>query len=81
MAARFAAERPFPGPPLAVEVMINQTGPSSNDLTAAEMPMRKLSVFNNITLDGYLTGPNGDMSWAHEGGGMKANAADERTEQ
>ncbi len=29
--------------------------------------MRKLIVFNSITLDGYFTGANGDMSWAHEG--------------
>lgn len=29
--------------------------------------MRKLSVFNSVTLDGYFTGPDGDMSWAHEG--------------
>ena len=28
--------------------------------------MRKLVVFNQITLDGYFTGPNGDMSWAHK---------------
>jgi dihydrofolate reductase len=28
--------------------------------------MRKLSVFNNVTLDGYFTDNNGDMSWAHE---------------
>jgi dihydrofolate reductase len=27
--------------------------------------MRKLIVFNNITLDGYFTDKNGDMSWAH----------------
>lgn len=27
--------------------------------------MRKLSVFNHVTLDGYFTGPNGDFSWAH----------------
>jgi dihydrofolate reductase len=27
--------------------------------------MRKLIVFNNITLDGYFTDRNGDMSWAH----------------
>ena len=26
--------------------------------------MRKLLVFNNITLDGYFTGPNGDLGWA-----------------
>lgn len=29
--------------------------------------MRKLSVFNHVTLDGYFTGENGDMSWAHNG--------------
>lgn len=27
--------------------------------------MRKLIVFNNITLDGYFTGASGDFSWAH----------------
>lgn len=27
--------------------------------------MRRLIVFNNITLDGYFTGVNGDFSWAH----------------
>jgi dihydrofolate reductase len=26
--------------------------------------MRKLVVFNNVTLDGYFAGPNGDFSWA-----------------
>jgi len=26
--------------------------------------MRKLAVFNQVTLDGYFTGPNGDLSWA-----------------
>jgi dihydrofolate reductase len=29
--------------------------------------MRKLVVFNNVTLDGYFTGVNGDFSWAHSG--------------
>ena len=28
--------------------------------------MRKLIVFNSITLDGYFTDANGDMSWAHK---------------
>jgi dihydrofolate reductase len=28
--------------------------------------MRKLVVFNNVTLDGYFTDRNGDMSWAHK---------------
>ncbi len=27
--------------------------------------MRKLSVYNSVTLDGYFTGANGDFSWAH----------------
>jgi dihydrofolate reductase len=29
--------------------------------------MRKLIVFNNVSLDGYFTGSNGDFSWAHQG--------------
>jgi dihydrofolate reductase len=28
--------------------------------------MRKLVVFNSVTLDGFFTGANGDMSWAHK---------------
>ena len=27
--------------------------------------MRNLVVFNNVTLDGYFSGPGGDLSWAH----------------
>jgi dihydrofolate reductase len=30
-----------------------------------EKRMRKLLVFNSVTLDGYFTDQNGDMSWAH----------------
>lgn len=29
--------------------------------------MRKLQVFESITLDGYFSGPDGDLSWAHSG--------------
>lgn len=29
--------------------------------------MRKLIVFNHVTLDGYFVGENGDMGWAHKG--------------
>jgi dihydrofolate reductase len=29
--------------------------------------MRKLSVFNHVTLDGYFVGVNGDFSWARHG--------------
>jgi len=28
--------------------------------------MRKLIVFNHVSLDGYFTDKNGDMSWAHK---------------
>jgi len=28
--------------------------------------MRKLDVFNSVSLDGYFTDKNGDISWAHE---------------
>ena len=28
--------------------------------------MRKLLVFNSVTVDGYFTDHNGDMSWAHK---------------
>jgi dihydrofolate reductase len=28
--------------------------------------MRKLVVFNSVTLDGYFTGANEDLSWAHQ---------------
>ena len=27
--------------------------------------MRKLNVFNSVTLDGYFSGAGGDLSWAH----------------
>ncbi len=27
--------------------------------------MRKLLVFNQVTVDGYFSGLNGDISWAH----------------
>lgn len=27
--------------------------------------MRKLAVFNSVSLDGYFTGVDGDLSWAH----------------
>ena len=29
--------------------------------------MRKLIVFNHVTMDGYFADRNGDMSWAHSG--------------
>jgi dihydrofolate reductase len=29
--------------------------------------MPKLIVFNHVSLDGYFTGPNGDLAWAYRG--------------
>lgn len=29
--------------------------------------MARLVVYNSISLDGYFTGPDGDLSWAYEG--------------
>jgi dihydrofolate reductase len=29
--------------------------------------MRRLAVFNSVTLDGYFTGKDGDLSWAYAG--------------
>ncbi len=29
--------------------------------------MPRLAVFNNVTLDGYFSGPGGDLSWSHKG--------------
>src|SRR5438128_2648744 len=29
--------------------------------------MRRLAVFNSVTLDGYFSGSGGDLSWAHVG--------------
>jgi dihydrofolate reductase len=31
-----------------------------------ETAMRRLMVFNNVSLDGYFTDASGDMSWAHK---------------
>lgn len=28
--------------------------------------MRRLVVFNQVTLDGYFAGENGDISWLHQ---------------
>jgi dihydrofolate reductase len=36
--------------------------------------MRRLTVFNSVTLDGYFTGPNGDLGWAHENADAEWNA-------
>lgn len=36
--------------------------------------MRKLSVFNHITLDGYFTDKNNDMSWAHRENDAEMNS-------
>lgn len=30
--------------------------------------MRKIDVFNSVSLDGFFTGENGDLEWAHKDG-------------
>jgi dihydrofolate reductase len=35
--------------------------------------MRRLVVFNSVTLNGYFTGKNGDLSWAHKDGDPEWN--------
>jgi dihydrofolate reductase len=39
--------------------------PKHLEITREKSAMRKLVVFNQVTLDGYFAGPNGDISWAH----------------
>ena len=36
--------------------------------------MARVSVFNHVSLDGYFTDQNGDMSWAHRGDDPEWNA-------
>jgi dihydrofolate reductase len=36
--------------------------------------LRKLTVFNHISLDGYIQDAHGDMSWAHAGADPEWNA-------
>jgi len=40
-------------------------GAASTEKKEKEKKMRKLAVFNNVTLDGYFADSNGDMRWAH----------------
>ncbi len=47
------------------------TGPAMTCVEAVsqqEDAMRKVSVFNNVSIDGYYADPDGDYSFAHEGG-------------
>ena len=37
--------------------------------------MRRVNVFNFITLNGYFQGPNGDLSWHPHGGGEEGEFA------
>jgi dihydrofolate reductase len=60
---------------LAVQGLSTQTASHRNE---SGENMRKLVVFNNMTLDGYFTGKNGDLSWAkgHTDAEFKAFVAD-----
>ena len=39
----------------------------TNHARTIKINMRKLIVFNHVTLDGYFAGSNGDLSWAQSG--------------
>ena len=53
-----------------------ETGETADDARLAALPeapaggvyVRTLAVFNNISLDGYFSGRDGDLGWAHGGG-------------
>ena len=36
--------------------------------------MTSVNMFNNVSLDGYFTDANNDMSWAHAGARRSGNA-------
>lgn len=38
----------------------------AHDARSEQGRRRRLSVFNNVSLDGYFTNAQGDMSWAHK---------------
>ncbi|HMH22199.1 MAG TPA: dihydrofolate reductase family protein [Puia sp.] len=42
--------------------------------------MRKLLVFNFVTLNGYFKGPNGDLSWNRQGGAEESEFAAENAQ-
>ena len=44
---------------------IHLLGPTKRQPKGARA-MRRVMVFNNISLDGYFTDANNDMSWAHQ---------------
>jgi len=45
-------------------------------MKSQEVDMRKVSVFNFVTLDGYFKGPEGDLSWHRHGAEENAFAAE-----
>lgn len=56
--------------------MSNPGNPVCNGINVIHTTMRKLTVYNFITLDGYFKGPNGDLSWHHHGGEESEFASD-----
>jgi dihydrofolate reductase len=44
------------------------------DVRNKEAEMRRLTVFNQVTIDGYFTGANGDLSWAKQSQDAEFNA-------
>src|SRR5205823_8847822 len=50
----------------AASPLRSATGAMRTGSDTEEERMRKLIVFNSVSLDGYFTGRQGDMSWAHK---------------
>ena len=51
---------------LASSMLAASMMPIGRTTQSEETSMRKLTVFNNVSLDGYFTDASGDMSWAHK---------------
>ncbi len=51
---------------ISTSILAASAIPLVNAAQPKEQSMRKVMVFNNVSLDGYFTDANGDMSWAHQ---------------
>jgi dihydrofolate reductase len=50
----------------ATSLLAASVGLGGGEARASTPPARTLSVFNNVSIDGYFTDETGDMSWAHD---------------
>src|ERR1700676_1150032 len=59
--SRYAANRPQK--PLAISHQLSQSATSCKTQAVEEGAMAKLIMWNLMTLDGFVEGPNRDISW------------------